>query len=411
MKKRISSLLLGALLVAAGFVLGRMGRGTPDTAQAARHNAPTVAARNANAAVRRTEPVDAPRPNRVAAAVRAAHSAPDAASRLYRFSLRLHDLDPAEYPALLAALRAARTPESPEILAMLCSEWARHDGPAAFAAARALAGNDGEYRAWHSAIAAWAQREPAAAQAALRAIGATDLASDEMSALVRGWAAADPAAAEAFLMAPGGPPADTEGLPAAVLRGFEAIACARIDADPAGAMAWYGALPEGMQERLRQAIVAKLAAVDAPRATEWLARDPSAQLGASDVQSVLRGMQLENFEQQFAWANMLANPVTRESALAAVVRERSADDIVSLGEWLAVRCDDAKLAPAFSVFAAQVVKKSPAAAVTWAMSLDDPTLRQRTLETVVLEWNGVDPRAARQWAAQTGLVDWNTIAR
>jgi hypothetical protein len=122
-------------------------------------------------------------------------------------------------------------------------------------------------------------------------------------------------------------------------------------------------------------------------------------------------MQLEGFEQQFAWAKTAANPVTRESALAAVVREGAHADLATLGEWLAVRADDASLTPAFAAYALQVVRKSPSAAVTWALSLDQPELRQSTLNTVAAEWNSANPRAAREWAQRTGLVDWDAIVR
>ena len=407
--KTFSTLLTAALLAAAGFLAGWNARGTkppPTTPAPAKDSAASLAV-----TTNRHERVATPPPDRIAAAVRVAHSAPDAASRLYQFALRLRELAPPDYPAVFAALRAMRTPESPELLSMLCSEWARHDGAAAFAAGRALAGSDGEYRAWHSAIAAWAQKDPTAAHATLRTIGATDLASDEMSALMAGWAANDPGAVEAFLGTNSATRATDDDRPAATVRGFEAIARARIDADPANAMAWYGALPESLKERLRQAVTAKLAAVDPSRATEWLARDSSAQLGSSDVQAVLRGMRLDGYEQQFAWANSLANPVTRESALAAVVQEGSASNLVSLGEWLGARCDNALLAPAFAAYAARVVQRSPLAAVAWASSLDDAALRKRTLEAVAMEWNGLDPRAARQWATQSGLVDWNVVVR
>ena len=75
-----------------------------------------------------------------------------------------------------------------------------------------------------------------------------------------------------------------------------------IEADPGAALEWYAQLREPLRERLRQAMVGKLAAVDPARASEWLARDESAQLGASDLLPVLRGLELKDFEQQFGWA-------------------------------------------------------------------------------------------------------------
>jgi hypothetical protein len=157
--------------------------------------------------------------------------------------------------------------------------------------------------------------------------------------------------------------------------------------------------------------VSQLAAADPQVASRWLASDASAQLGAGDLVSVLRGLQLESLDQQFAWAKSAANPITRESALAAVVGESAVANLVPLGEWLAVRADDSSLAPAFSAYALQVVRKSPNAAITWAMSLDQGELRQTTLNTVVAEWISINPRLAREWAKRTGLVDYEALVR
>lgn len=414
LQRNLTRPAVAGVIAVGAFALGRFS-GRPDTPRPpspARGEAQVVAMPPGASLL--SPPAEARRAevDRLAAAIRTAHAAPDRAARLYEFALRLRDLAPAHYPALLQALRRARGPETPELMAMLCSLWAAHDGAAAFAAARALVGSDGEFGALHSAIAAWAQRDPHGAQEALRAAGLTDLATDEMAAFVQGWARRDPGGAEAFLAtASGAARPDGDEIPAAVRRGFEAIAAGRIEADPAAAMAWFGRLPAGVQEQLRQAVLAKLAAVAPAEASAWLARDPTAQVGASDLVSLLRGMQLSGFDQQFAWAQTAAHSETRQSALQAVVREAAQTNLVGLGEWLAARADDAALTPAFSAYAAQVVHKSPNAAVTWALSLDQPALRQQALNTVAMEWITVNPRAAREWALRTRLVDWETLAR
>ncbi len=414
LQQNLTRLAVAGVVAAGAFALGRFSvRPVP--------NRPTTSART-ETKVAATPTVTSPAPlatevrsavaDRLAAAIRTAHAAPDRATRLYEFALQLRELAPAHYPALLQALQRARSPDTPELMAMVCSVWAAHDGAGAFTAARALVGSDGEYLALHSAIAGWAQRDPRGAQEALRAAGMMGLATDEMAAFVQGWARRDPAAAEAFLAtASGAPRASDDEFPAAVRRGFEAIAAGRIETNPAAAMAWYGRLPAPLQEQLRQAVLAKLAAVDPQTASAWLARDAAAQVGASDLVPVLRGLQLTNFDQQFAWANTAANPETRQSALQAVVREAGQTNLVGLGEWLAARADDVALTPAFSAYAAQVVHKSPNAAVTWALSLDQPALRQQALNTVAMEWITVNPRAAREWAQRTRLVDWEALAR
>lgn len=402
---------LGAFaLVSGGFALGWLCR---PTTTLARSDRAIVTGKAAPPTPRAVPVINAPASSqqRLAAAIRVVHQAPDRATRLYQFALRLRDLDVGQYPGVLEAVRNSRSPDAPELLAMVCSLWAAQNGPAAFAAARALVSSDGEHGALHSAIAAWAQRDPAAAQAALTEAGFARLDTDEMTAFAEGWAAVNPVAAETLLRQATSGNSSDEDIPAAVRRGFEAIARARIDMDPAAALTWYASLPAPLAERTRQAFAAKLAAVDPQLASQWLARDDSAQLGASDVLPVLRGLRLDSFDGQFAWANGAANPATRESALMAVVRENAPERLLPLGEWLAAHADDAALAPAFSAYAQQVVRKSPTAAVTWAMSLDQPQLRQTALATVATEWVSINPRAAHEWVQRTGLVDWESILR
>lgn len=357
----------------------------------------------------------ASRPNEKLAAsidslVVAAQRGPSRAARLAAFARELDRLAPADYAGLLRALRATNSPERPEAFAMLFDRWARVDGAATFAAARTLVATDGQHAALHAAVAAWAAVDPEAARAALQSAGLDRPASDEMAALLRGWASGDRAGAEAYLCGAAGA-GEADAVPASVARGYEAVACARIAEDPSGALAWYRALSESWQTRLRQTMAAELTVAQPALAGRWLQEDAAAQLGTSDLLPLVRALGLEGFERPFAWAQSLANAGTRASALAAVIRERAAADLPGLGEWLASRHDDVALAPAFSLYAAHVVRTSPAAAVSWALAIDDPMLRQRTLEAVALEWRGRDPRAARQWATESNLIDWAALAR
>ncbi|MES2693986.1 MAG: hypothetical protein V4773_10970 [Verrucomicrobiota bacterium] len=404
----------GGVIALAAFALGWFSRPTEPAAVHARAElkaAPTPAVTATPLAQATEGKRPAAAEERLKAAIRSAHAGMDRATRLYEFAQRLREVAPGDFPALLVALRVSRGPETPEMMAMLCSVWATHDGPAAFNAARGLIATDGEFQALQAAIGAWAQREPAAAQEALRTAGLTDMGTDEMAAFVVGWASKDFAAAEAFLGAPKGKKDGEEGMSAAMQRGYEAIARARLEADPNAALQWYGKLDDGLRERLRQPVLAKLAAMDPALANQWLARDASAQVDVADLVPLVRGLQLGGFDQQFAWAKTPANTETREAALMAVVREGTTANLVPLGEWLAQRTDDPSLGSAFSAYAIKVVQKSPSAALTWAQSLDQPELRQRTLNAVVTEWISVNPRAAREWAQQTKLVDWEALVR
>lgn len=391
------------------FALGWISR---PAGRDAGHARPTTVSEMPIRATPAAAPASAVAAGGLPAAIHSARRGADRATQLYDFARRLRETAPGEYPALLQALRRTRSPELPEMLAMLCSAWAEHDGPGAFAAGRTLAAADGEYQALRAAITSWARRDPAAAQKALAAAGMTDLSTDELSAFVEGWAGRDFAAAEKFLAAARKPRADgEESDPAAVQAGYLAVARARLEADPAAALQWYAGLDESLRARLRHPMLNQLAASDPQAANRWLSGDTSAQAESADLIPLMRGLELTGFDQQFAWAQTLANGNTREAALAAVVREGATQNLLPLGEWLAARTDDPRLSAAFSSYAIQVTHKSPAAAVTWAQSLDNPVLRQQTLEAVASVWMGVNMREAREWAQRTRLVDLDALAR
>ena len=348
----------------------------------------------------------------VRSALAAARGGPAIEARLFAFANQLNALAPGDFPALLAALQKSGGPGIAECQAMLCAVWAKHAGAEAFVAAGELARRDGNQAALQAAIAGWAEHSPAAALAALRANRLDSLAGDEMSALLRGWAAHDPEAAENHLQQSlARLPSDAETFPAAAQCGYEAAARTRISRDPAAALAWYRALDPTLQGRLRNTLVAELGTAAPALAQQWLGEDASALVSSTTLIPLLRSARLDGFAPQFDWAQHVANPTSRDAALGAIVREAAATDLVALGEWLAARGDDASLTPAFAHYAAEVVRKSPSAAITWALSLDDPALRQRTLNTVALEWSTYDSTAARRWAAESSLVDLTALMR
>jgi hypothetical protein len=401
-----------AALALTGFVAGWFAHfetGHSSAVPSAATPKPLTAVSPSPAATEASRPI-APSSTALAAAIEAVRQPAGRAAKLNAFAARLRELDPSQYPALLDALRAAHFPDTSEMLAMLCSVWAGHDGPEAFAAARRLVDPDGEFGALHAAITAWAAQDPAAALRALQSAKLDGLATDEMSALMQGWAARDPAGAEKFLRQAERRAGDEE-VPAAVQRGLEAIAGARVESDSAAALAWYQALPGPERAAIQQSFLARLAVADPRRAQQWLASDAEVRFGESDLLPVLRGLRLEGWEPRFEWATAAANPLTRDAALRAVVREGAAADIVALGTWLAARTDNPGLNPAFSAYAIQVVRKSPDAAITWALSLEPADLRQRTVTAVASEWATYDVHAARAWAERTRLVNWDVIAR
>ena len=108
-----------------------------------------------------------------------------------------------------------------------------------------------------------------------------------------------------------------------------------------------------------------------------------------------------NPDEAVIWAQSLAEPGDRETALLAVASEMVRDHprhALELGvELSASEPRDELLERATREWAGQ----DPHAAVEWAKSLPESTLRQRLLGGAVLEWSQTEPREAAALAIET----------
>ena len=109
----------------------------------------------------------------------------------------------------------------------------------------------------------------------------------------------------------------------------------------------------------------------------------------------------ENPDEAVVWAQSLAEPGDRETALLAVASELVRNNprhALELGlELSASESRDELLERATREWAGQ----DPHAAVEWAKTLPESTLRQRLIGGAVLEWSQTEPREAAALAIDT----------
>jgi len=243
---------------------------------------------------------------------------------------------------------------------------------------------------------------------------------------LQGWASADPAAALAFaedIRAEGGGP---NPYVAGVLTGWAQ--------ENAGAVAQYLAgLPEAERDRYLRAVSQTVIGQGQETAWNWALSitDPAMQAAAfGQVVEAFAGQNpaamaarlLPFAGQDFAAPALaaLAGELARQSGLQAIafveglpvgeareqaeaiaIREWARQDVQAAGEWLAAQPQVSN--DALAVYARQVVREDPAAALEWARAIDNPAQQMRTTIAVGQTWFRQDPAAAGAWAATSGL--------
>ena len=94
----------------------------------------------------------------------------------------------------------------------------------------------------------------------------------------------------------------------------------------------------------------------------------------------------------------------RGRTLQGLISRWARNDSNAVGEWInhltgAVRDE------AITAFSTTVGSRDPAAALTWAMTVAEPAVRNATVERVVMSWSRRSPGDARAWIQNSALPD------
>ena len=209
----------------------------------------------------------------------------------------------------------------------------------------------------------WAVQDPAAAVAWAQNHG-DSYGNSAMQGALNGWWQKDPRAAEAYVAAQ----PDTTG------RGeiFSSFAIMLFKKDPEHARQWISELPNVNARRAAIGTLAQEWALNDPKAAEqWVANLPVDERGGS--------------------VGLVARIWAKQDAPAA-------DDFLnSLGG--AMRDE------AVGSFSISIAYEDSALALTWAATISDPSMRQKSEDVIASEWLKQDPAAARAWIQNSSLPE------
>jgi len=251
-------------------------------------------------------------------------------------------------------------------------------------------------RSLSNALSKWSEIDPPAAAKFLDQYPtqARDFYGARM-AIAQNWAGADPTAALAWAAAQGD---GREGriTMAGVIGGWW-------DSDPRAAEAYVAQHADTLGIEPIMRIASQLSRQDPERAREWA--NSLSTVEARRMASTNIAMEMSNSDPKAAseWAASLPDEV-RGRTLEGVISRWARSDSNAVGQWIN-GLNGATRDEAVSAFSTTMVSRDPAAALTWAATVSDPTRRNATVDRVVSAWLRRSPDDAKAWIQNSTLPD------
>ncbi|MEM1223259.1 MAG: hypothetical protein AAGH40_10870, partial [Verrucomicrobiota bacterium] len=176
--------------------------------------------------------------------------------------------------------------------------------------------------------------------------------------------------------------------------------------DLSTAKATVEALEDGdMKDRLVRDFVDRWASFDPESAAAYvLSLGEDADVG---IKTALLSEWAENDPAAAAeWLNNLSadDPATARAS-AEIIREWTRYDLNASAEWLNSLPQSPELDRAVASYAYRAAEEDPAAAMSWAESISDDSMRVRMMQRVALTWKTADPDALDAYVASSDLSE------
>jgi len=341
---------------------------------------------------------------------------------------RIADKDPAAALDHVQNLVNARLRDSS--FAMIAGVWAERDPRSFLKYAEGSPPGIARSRGTHMAIDHLAKSDP---RGALDYVLASDGFVFELNAfgnVFKNWFRTDPGTAERWLLHDGSAN-DRKRLQAGAIHAYAEI-------DPAGAVDFIGRLPADQNPEfwLRQ-VIGNWAANDPAAALDRILEMPPEHVSESLLYKFSQRVSWNSPESVFAFAASLdltdpqANaaylagainrevfPEIREAAALATElpegkwRREAFDNIISrwfdrdevaASRWLGSLPPSPSRDIAVWRFVSELAPIDPERAASWALSVNDPRRRKRSIDDVLRPWRAADPAAAEAWEVENVL--------
>jgi hypothetical protein len=204
-------------------------------------------------------------------------------------------------------------------------------------------------------------------------------------AIERRWAEIDPEnALKDWMEGKGKPPGD-------------AFFGAWAKSDPAGALRWFSALPEGeVRKEAGAAVLDRIAKADPQRALDFSGQLSDGKAQALLVTRALAALGGKDPATALAAAQSLPEGPGRKAGLDSVVTQIATTNLEE-AQRLAKELPPNTLSGASSVIAGALVRQSPESALEWATTLPEGTSKASAYAGIAREWASRDVVAAASW--------------
>jgi hypothetical protein len=277
-------------------------------------------------------------------------------------------------------------PSAASALAKLIQEW-----PADAATAEQRNG----YLA--SATTKWAQVDPIGAAKFIESLPATGMRfSVAWQIIAQNWAAIDPQAAIAWAQAHSNGQAGQMAMSGAIGGWW--------DKDHAAAEAYVASHLDTLTDRqLASTLASRIYSQDPQHAKDWVLQLPDAEARRQATYGVVVSMALNDPKGAAAWAATLPSDV-RETTLGSAVSWWASNDMDAAGQWIN-QLSGPQRDEAMGAYSYNLLQKDPAIAASWAVTISDQKIRDKSLERIATDWLSKNPTQATSWIQNSSLSD------
>jgi hypothetical protein len=236
----------------------------------------------------------------------------------------------------------------------LLEQLAMSDPLAALEFTEGIASRRDAERARNNILEVWASNEPMAALAwADNALADVpyNLRNSQMEAIIRGFAETNPKGAFTYALMVDGPSKDN--LQRELVNEWATF-------DPVSAAAYVQGLGSDASTGMKTALIGEWAESDPAAAAEWL-------------------------------SNISAQDPAYRQATTQITREWTRYDLTASSEWLNSLPASPELDRAVATYTYRAAQEDPPSAMSWAESINNPSMRNRMMQQVAANWKNDDP--------------------
>ena len=288
--------------------------------------------------------------------------------------------------AAVHAIIEGADPSAASALAKLIQEW-----PSDVATA--------EQRNGFAAIATtkWAQVDPIGAAKFIESLPASGMTwSMALRTIAQNWAALDPQAAVAWAQAH----SDSQ-LPNVAMNG--AIA-GWWEKDHLAAEAYVASHLDTLADRqLASTLASQIYNQDPQRAKDWVLQLPDLDARRQASSGIALSIAFNDPKGAAAWAATLPSDV-REITLGSAVSWWASSDMDAAREWIN-QLSGPQRDEAVGAYSYNLLQKDPAVAASWAATIADHKIRNKSLERIAADWLSKNPTQATSWIQNSSLSD------